>query len=94
MWGSWRIISPLSEKVCGTRPPCPPPNCAHGYGAIKLNGTENGPAAQLGQFPPKFLKDMFIFRYNNLQSFYLPTKILQQQITIIFLPENISWLWP
>jgi len=27
--GTWHILSPLSEKVRGTRSPCPPPNCAH-----------------------------------------------------------------
>jgi len=25
------FISQLSEKVGGTRPGCPPPNCAHGW---------------------------------------------------------------
>jgi len=29
MWGTWHIISPLSEKVGGGRPRFPPPNCAH-----------------------------------------------------------------
>ena len=24
-------MSPPSEKVRGTRPPCPPPNCAHDW---------------------------------------------------------------
>jgi len=27
--GTWHIMSPPFEKVGGTRPPCPPPNCAH-----------------------------------------------------------------
>jgi len=27
--GTWHTMSPPSEKVGGTRPPCPPPNCAH-----------------------------------------------------------------
>jgi len=25
------MMSPPSEKVRGTRPPCPPPNCDHGW---------------------------------------------------------------
>jgi len=29
MWGTWHIVSELSEKVEGTLPPCPPPKCAH-----------------------------------------------------------------
>jgi len=31
VWGTWHIMSPPSEKVGGTRPPCPPPNCAHDH---------------------------------------------------------------
>jgi len=27
--GTYHIMSPPSEKVRGTRPPCPPPNCTH-----------------------------------------------------------------
>ena len=27
--GTWHIMSPPSEKVGGTRPPCPPPNSSH-----------------------------------------------------------------
>jgi len=30
--GTWHIMSPPSEKVGETRPPCPPPNCAHAQG--------------------------------------------------------------
>jgi len=28
--GTWHIMSLPPKKVGGTRPPCPPPNCAHG----------------------------------------------------------------
>jgi len=31
MWGTWHIISPLSEKVGEKLTPCPPPNCAHDH---------------------------------------------------------------
>jgi len=29
-WGDMAYYVTPSEKVGGTRPPCPPPNCAHG----------------------------------------------------------------
>jgi len=29
MWGDIAHYVPPSEKVRGTRPPCPPPNCGH-----------------------------------------------------------------
>ena len=35
MWGAWYIISPLSEKVEGTCPPCLPPNCTHDCNVIQ-----------------------------------------------------------
>ena len=35
MLGAWYIISPLSEKVEGTCPPCLPPNCAHDCNVIQ-----------------------------------------------------------
>jgi len=31
-WGDMAHNVPPSKNVGGTRPPCPPPNCAHGYG--------------------------------------------------------------
>ena len=35
--GTGHIMSPLPEKVGGTHPPCPPPNCAHANNAYHFN---------------------------------------------------------
>jgi len=48
MWGKWHIISPLSEKVGGTRPRVPHPNCAHGPDRSVCVMIKSRPVTSLG----------------------------------------------
>jgi len=51
--GTWHIMSPPSEKVEGTRPPCPAPNCAHDSNLHDSNHNVQRPSCTVNFYVPQ-----------------------------------------